>query len=73
MPILKNDKNINEDITNLKKKRDRRDKTKTRYQLIRKDKPKTNYEYIEVYVNGKKMELTESSRYLLEMLIKDQD
>jgi molecular chaperone DnaK (HSP70) len=73
MPIVHKDRNINNDLIQLKEKRNRRDRTKTKYQLIRKGKPKDSYDYIEVYVNGKKVELTDASKYMLEMLIKDSD
>lgn len=43
------------------------------YQIRRKDKTSEDYEEIEVYVKGKKVKLSETSLYLLDMLIQEQD
>jgi len=54
------------------RKRQKKESTDS-YQIRRKDKTSEDYEEIEVYVKGKKVKLSETSLYLLDMLIQEQD
>jgi hypothetical protein len=75
MPIIikgdrKRDMN---DVWELKRKRMIRDGKRTRYHINRKDRKPEEYQGIQLFVNGKEMILSESSKFLLEQLIKDEN
>lgn len=73
MPILvKGDKSkVAADLALLKQKREERKQRRTKYQLVRKDKTPEDYKKIQVYVDGKEMELSDSSKYFLDMLLQE--
>jgi len=73
MPILiKGNKTKAEtvkDLNELKIKRETRAARKAKYHLIRKDKTPSDYEGVKLVIDGKEMELSNSSKFLLEQLI----
>lgn len=77
MPIiLKGNKTRAEtvkDFQELKAKREARAAKKAKYHLIRKDKTPSDYEKVKLIIDGKEMELSDSSKFLLEQLIQDEE
>ena len=77
MPILfkgnKTRADVLQDMKYLEKKRAERDAKKTKYFINRKDKSPEEYERIKIMVDGKELELSDSSKFFLEQLIKDSD
>ena len=72
MPIIKDGKPVAKH--GFLRKRQEREKAKKagNYQVIRKDKTSADYDAIEVYVHGKKVELSDTSKYLIDMLIQQE-
>lgn len=46
---------------------------KTKYHLLRKDKTHQDYERIRLFVDGEEKTLSDSSKFLLEQLIKNEE
>jgi hypothetical protein len=62
-----------QDFNELKAKREARAAKKAKYHLIRKDKTPSDYEGVKLVIDGKEMELSDSSKFLLEQLIKTEE
>lgn len=73
MPLNVKDKPFRDkDAKDLYLKRLKRDNRRTKYFIKRKDKTPEDYEKVKLIVDGKEMELSDSSKFLLEQLIKDE-
>ena len=46
-------------------------KRRTKYHRIRKDKAPRDYDRVQIIVDGEERQLSQSSKFLLDMLIKD--
>ena len=56
----------------LAQKRAARAQRRTRYQVVRKDKTAKDYKDIKLTVGGEEQQMSDSSKFMLDMLIKDE-
>ena len=61
-----------EDAELLAQKRATRNPKRTKYQIIRKDKTAKDYKALKLMVGGREQPMSDSSKFMLDMLVKDE-
>lgn len=74
MPIILNDKKKQlHEMRELRQKREARDAKRTKYQIQRKDRTPEEYKGIQLIIDGKEIEISDSAKFLLEQMIAEQE
>ncbi len=65
----KHTRELNQSLRDIQE--ERLSKRRTKYHRIRKDKAPRDYDRVQIIVDGQERQLSRSSKFLLDMLIKD--